>query len=38
VNWTGPHRLSLKHDSFRNSDQLNLPLGIAVKAEAKLEL
>src|SRR6266496_3862063 len=26
VNWTGPHRLSLKHDSFRNSDQLSLPL------------
>src|SRR6266513_4071383 len=26
VNWTGPHRLSLKHDSFRNSNQLNLPL------------
>src|SRR5947208_13115068 len=26
VNWTGPHRLSLKHDSFRNSDQLNLRL------------
>ena len=31
MHWTGPHRLSLKHDSFRNSDQLNLPLGIAVK-------
>jgi hypothetical protein len=30
VNWTGPHRLSLKHDSFRNSDQPTSRCGIAV--------
>src|SRR6266496_2773388 len=36
VNWTGPHRLSLKHDSFRNSGQLNLRYGIAVKVGRSL--